>query len=100
MRTHQKRIGRKHEPRPAAKSDGGTYGSGSHVRQIAEYLQAFVELSRSPQTCRFSSSECIPAGHTGGVWAMGNATVIAELIAQGRGGLDPTGAGVPVGAGQ
>jgi hypothetical protein len=31
---------------------------------------------------------------------MGNATVIAELIAQGRGGLDPTAAGVPVGAGQ
>ena len=28
---------------------------------------------------------------------MGNATVIAELIAQGRGGLDPTAAGVPVG---
>jgi hypothetical protein len=30
---------------------------------------------------------------------MGNATVIAELIAQGRGGLDPAGAGVPAGAG-
>ena len=29
-----------------------------------------------------------------------NATVIAELIAQGRGGLDPAGAGVPAGAGQ
>jgi hypothetical protein len=31
---------------------------------------------------------------------MGSATAIAELIAQGRGGLDPAGAGVPVGAGQ
>jgi hypothetical protein len=31
---------------------------------------------------------------------MGNATVIAELIAQGRGGLEPAGAGVPAGAGQ
>jgi hypothetical protein len=30
---------------------------------------------------------------------MGNGTVIAELIAQGRGGPGPIGAGVPVGAG-
>jgi hypothetical protein len=29
-----------------------------------------------------------------------NATVIAGLIAQGCGGLDPAGAGAPVGAGQ
>ncbi len=36
MRTHQKRIGRKHGPRPATKSDCGTDGSGSHVRQIAD----------------------------------------------------------------
>ena len=31
---------------------------------------------------------------------MGNGTVIAGLIAQGRGGLDPVEAGVPADAGQ
>jgi hypothetical protein len=31
---------------------------------------------------------------------MGNGTVIAGSIAQGRGGLGPVGAGVPTGAGQ
>jgi hypothetical protein len=68
--------------------------------RIAEYLQAFAGPVPKPADAQIVSSERIPARHAGGGRAMGSATVIAELIAQGRGGFDPAGAGVPVGAGQ
>ena len=86
-------------PQLAARSVGPNEDEEPEVRS-AEYLQAFAEPVPKPRTRRFSSSERIPAGHAGGVRAMGNATVIAELIAQGRGGPGPAGAGVPAGAGQ
>jgi hypothetical protein len=68
-------------------------------RRTPNICGRLLSLSRSTRTRRFSSSERIPAG-TLEASGKGECHVIAELIAQGCGGLVPTGAGVSVGAGQ
>jgi hypothetical protein len=55
----------------------------------AEYLQAFAGPVLKPADAQIVSSERIPARRAGGGRAMGNATVMAELITQGRCGLGP-----------
>jgi len=61
---------------------------------------ACVEPVPEPADAQIFQFGAYSAGHAGGVRAMGNAALIAGLIAQGRGGLDPDGACVSAGAGQ
>ena len=63
----------------------------------AEFLQAFVDLVPKPADAQILQFGVHFRRARWRLRAMGNATVIAELIAQGRGGPGPIGAGVPVG---